>query len=104
MSDPNPNEKKASTSKPALARELIIQNQYGIHARPAAIFVKTASRFNAEVTVEKNAMKVSGKSIMGLMTLEAGNGAIVKICAEGADAEQVLDELQKLVEQKFYEE
>jgi len=49
-------------------------------------------------------MKVSGKSIMGLMTLEAGNGVSVKISAEGADAEQLLDELQKLVEQKFYEE
>lgn len=91
-------------SKENLIRELVIQNQYGIHARPAAMFVKTASKFQADVTVEKGNMKVSGKSIMGLMTLEAGNGAKVKIHAEGVDAERVLDELQKLVEQKFHEE
>lgn len=94
----------AGESKSARMREFTILNQYGIHARPAALFVKTASKFQAEVTVEKGDMKVSGKSIMGLMTLEAGNGAIVKISAEGVDAEQVLDELQKLVDHKFYEE
>ena len=91
-------------SKTRQVRELVIQNQYGIHARPAAMFVKTASKYQADVTVEKGSMKVSGKSIMGLMTLEAGNGVSVKVSAEGADAEQLLDELQKLVEQKFYEE
>ncbi|MBU4200883.1 MAG: HPr family phosphocarrier protein [Verrucomicrobia bacterium] len=93
-----------SNSRANLMRELVIQNQYGIHARPAAMFVKMASKFQSDVTVEKGNMKVSGKSIMGLMTLEVGNGAKVKIHAEGVDAEQVLDELQKLVEQKFHEE
>ncbi len=91
-------------SKPARVRVLTILNQYGIHARPAALFVKTASKFQADVTVEKETIKVSGKSIMGLMTLEAGMGSALKISAEGIDAEQVLDELQKLVNQKFYEE
>ncbi len=94
----------SSGGKAARVRDLTILNQYGIHARPAAMFVKTASKFQADVTVEKGDMKVSGKSIMGLMTLEAGSGATVKIRAEGVDAEQVLDELQKLVAQKFYEE
>ncbi|NLB59865.1 MAG: HPr family phosphocarrier protein [Lentisphaerae bacterium] len=93
-----------SPPKSMLTRELVVRNQYGIHARPAAIFVKTASRFEAEVTVEKGDMKVSGKSIMGLMTLEASSGATVKIHAAGADAEQALDELQKLLEQNFFEE
>lgn len=97
----NPDTKNSKTK---LARDIVIQNQYGIHARPAAMFVKMASRYQADVTVEKGAMKVSGKSIMGLMTLEAGNGSTVKIHVEGSDAEQALDELQKLVEQKFYEE
>ena len=97
-------EATASGSKAGRVRDLTILNQYGIHARPAAMFVKTASKFQADVTVEKGDMKVSGKSIMGLMTLEAGNGSIVKISAEGVDAEQVLDELQKLVAHKFYEE
>lgn len=91
-------------SKAARMREMTIQNQYGIHARPAALFVKTAGKFQADITVEKGDMKVSGKSIMGLMTLEAGAGVKLKISADGADADQALDELQKLIDQKFYEE
>jgi len=81
-----------------------ILNQYGIHARPAALFVKTASRYDADVYVEKDDNKVSGKSIMGLMTLEASHGSILRVSAEGPDAEQVLDEIQALVESKFDEE
>ncbi len=84
--------------------ELAIRNQYGIHARPAAIFVKTASKYEAEVTVEKDKVRVSGKSIMGLMTMEASCGSKIKITAEGTDASQAVDELQKLVEHKFFEE
>lgn len=85
-------------------RELKIVNQLGLHARPAALFVKTATRYDAEVLVEKDGNVVSGKSIMGLMTLEAGNGTVLKVTAEGTDAEQVLDELQTLVENGFYED
>ncbi|MDD5483812.1 MAG: HPr family phosphocarrier protein [Kiritimatiellae bacterium] len=92
--------KKTSAS----SREMAILNQYGIHARPAAMFVKTASKYEAEVTVEKDNVRVSGKSIMGLMTMEASCGTKIKITAEGVDADQALDELQKLVEHKFYEE
>ncbi|MBM4143318.1 MAG: HPr family phosphocarrier protein [Lentisphaerae bacterium] len=87
-----------------LVREVEIRNQYGIHARPAALFVKLASRFDADVYVEKNNSRVSGKSIMGLMTLEASRGTRLRIIAAGADAEQVLDELAALVESKFGEE
>jgi phosphocarrier protein len=93
-------QKKASPN----SREMAILNQYGIHARPAAMFVKTASKYEAEVTVEKDNVRVSGKSIMGLMTMEASCGTKIRITAEGADADQALDELQKLVEHKFYEE
>lgn len=87
-----------------VSRELAILNQYGIHARPAAMFVKTASKYEAEVTVEKDKIRVSGKSIMGLMTMEASCGTKIKITAEGTDADQAVDELQKLVEHKFFEE
>jgi phosphotransferase system HPr (HPr) family protein len=55
------------------------------------------------VTVAKDDVKVSGKSIMGLMTLEAGNGTTLTVSADGVDAEQVLDELQNLINHKFYE-
>jgi phosphocarrier protein HPr len=98
MSD-SPQKKSAVVS-----RELAILNQYGIHARPAAMFVKTASKYESEVTVEKDKIRVSGKSIMGLMTMEASCGTKIKIMAEGSDADQAVDELQKLVEHKFFEE
>ncbi|MBN2300954.1 MAG: HPr family phosphocarrier protein [Lentisphaerae bacterium] len=89
---------------PKITREFEILNQYGIHARPAALFVKTASRYDADVIVEKDGNKVSGKSIMGMMTLEAFRGAKLKVTAEGEDAIEVLDELQALIESKFDED
>ena len=95
----------STPKKPSvITREMAILNQYGIHARPAAMFVKTASKYEADVTVERDSVRVSGKSIMGLMTMEASCGSKIKITAEGVDADQALDELQKLVEHKFYEE
>ncbi len=87
-----------------LTRELEILNKYGIHARPAALFAKAASRFDADIFVEKNGNRVSGKSIMGLMALEASQGSKLKVIAEGRDAEEMLDEIQALVKSKFDEE
>ena len=87
-----------------LSRELVIQNQYGIHARPAALFVKTASRYDSDIFVEKDGSKVSGKSIMGLMTLEASKGTKIIVTADGADAEEAISELQMLIESKFDED
>ncbi len=91
-------------NNPRIVREYVIRNRYGIHARPAAMLVKTASKFQADVTLEKGAIRVSGKSIMGLMTMEASCGAKIKIVAEGVDAEQALDEIERLFANKFYEE
>jgi phosphocarrier protein len=85
-------------------REMEILNRYGIHARPAALFVKAASRYDADITVEKSGTTVSGKSIMGLMTLEASQGTRLKVTASGDDASEVLDELQSLIESKFDED
>jgi len=87
-----------------LVRDLKIANQLGLHARPAALFVKTASRFESEITVEKDGGTVSGKSIMGLMTLEAGMGSVLRVTAEGPDAVEALDELQHLIDGKFFED
>ena len=94
----------ASGNKSKIMREYVIRNRYGIHARPAAMLVKTASKFQADVTLEKGTVRVSGKSIMGLMTMEASCGAKIRIVAEGVDAEQALDEIERLFENKFYEE
>ncbi len=81
-----------------------IRNQYGIHARPAALFVKTAGKYNVDVMVEKDGNSVSGKSIMGLMTLEASRGSKLTVTATGPDATEVLNELQALFEAGFDEE
>lgn len=94
----------AGESNSKITREYVIRNRYGIHARPAAMLVKTASKFQSDVTVEKGSVRVSGKSIMGLMTMEASCGAKIKIMADGVDAEQALDEIERLFENKFYEE
>ncbi len=82
-------------------RELKLINKYGLHVRPAGLFAKSASRYDAEVTVEKDGNVVSGKSIMALMTLEAVNGTVLKVTAEGSQAKEVLDELEGLVNRKF---
>ncbi|MCH7228298.1 HPr family phosphocarrier protein [Haloferula sp. A504] len=85
-------------------REFTIQNKLGIHARPAAQFVKMASRFSAEIRVEKDGEEVDGKSIMGLMMLAAGHGSVITVAAEGDDADQALAALAELVERKFEED
>jgi phosphocarrier protein len=87
-----------------IRKEFTILNQYGIHARPAALFVKAASRYDSDIYVEKDGNRVSGKSIMGLMTLEASKGSRITVSAEGVDAEEAIKELQGLIESKFDEE
>jgi phosphocarrier protein len=87
-----------------LTRKVAIVNQYGIHARPAAMMVRVATRFVADIFVEKDGTRVSGKSIMGLMTIEASSGSHLVLMAQGPDAEQALDELAALIEGRFGEE
>lgn len=95
-SDVRPSEK--------LVREVRILNRFGIHARPAALFVKTAGKFACEVTVQKDETSVSGKSIMGLLTIEAHQGTVLRLLAEGPEAARALDALQELVEKKKFNE
>jgi phosphocarrier protein HPr len=78
-----------------IVRDFVILNQYGVHARPAALFVKTASRYDSDIYVEKDGSKVSGKSIMGLMTLEASKGSKIRVSAEGVDAEEAIKDLDR---------
>ena len=87
-----------------LTKELTIANKLGIHARPAAVFVKTANRFASEILVEKDGEKINGKSIMGLMMLAAGPGSKLTVSAQGQDASQALAELEILIKRKFDEE
>jgi phosphocarrier protein len=87
-----------------LTRELTITNKSGIHARPAAMFVKVAARYGCDIFVEKDGEKINGKSIMGLMMLAAGPGSKVTLHVKGADAVAALEELEGLVKRKFDEE
>lgn len=89
---------------PTTSKDLTIQNRNGLHARPAALFVKTSSRFHSEIWVEKDGEKVNGKSIMGLMMLAAGKGSVLRITAEGEDAQTVMQELEHLITTRFGEE
>jgi phosphocarrier protein len=95
--------KKASETE-FLSKELVVLNKSGIHARPAAMFVKTANRFGSDIFVEKDGEKINGKSIMGLMMLAAGPGSKVTLHAKGADADAAIAELEQLVKRKFDEE
>lgn len=84
-------------------RTVTIINKLGLHARPAAEIVKTASRFRAEVTLIRDDLEVNGKSIMGVMMLAAEHGSSLLLRAEGPDAEQALDALSTLIANKFGE-
>jgi phosphocarrier protein len=86
------------------SREVTVINKLGVHARPAALFVKTANKFASDITVEKDGEQVNGKSIMGLMMLAAGQGSKLAIIAEGSDAEAAVRELEALFQRKFDEE
>jgi len=80
-----------------VVKTIIIKNKQGLHARPAALFVQIANKFNCDIIVSKGRQKVNGKSIMGIMMLEAGSGARVSIAANGDDAEEAMKELEKLL-------
>lgn len=98
------NSTPSKDSADSCAEELTVQNRNGLHARPAAMFVKIASRFSSDIWVEKDGERVNGKSIMGLMMLAAGMGSKLYVTAEGKDAEGALKELRRLVESGFDEE
>ena len=96
--------KKLPADEASLVRDFHVSNKLGIHARPAALFVKTANRFQCDVFVEKDGEKVNGKSIMGLMMLAAGPGSKLTISAIGPDASSALAEIEALIKRKFDEE
>lgn len=83
------------------SKEFTIPNKLGLHARPAAQFVKLAGKFACEIWVEKDDEQVNGKSIMGLMLLAAGQGARLLVTAEGVDAERAVEELGTLIQCGF---
>ncbi|HSJ07636.1 MAG TPA: HPr family phosphocarrier protein [Longimicrobiales bacterium] len=85
-------------------RTVVIANRHGLHARPAAEFVKLATTFRAHVLVARDDLEVNGKSIMGIMMLAAEHGSEITIRASGDDATEAVDSLAALVARRFGEE
>ncbi len=86
-----------------VTRELIVYNRAGIHARPAATIVKTANKYQSELYLEKESMKINGKSIMGIITLGATHQSTITMICEGPDEQQMADAIQTLFENRFEE-
>ena len=88
---------------PSMKRTVTVVHRQGLHARPAALFVQLAKRFTSRVTVKKGRKIVDGKSIMGLLTLAANQGARISIITDGSDAAEALEQLIALVTQPLPE-
>jgi len=82
---------------PLIKKELIVKNKLGLHARPAAIFVQIANKFDARITVRHDEEEVNGKSIMGILMLGVEKDSLIVVEADGTDAEVALVELEKLI-------
>src|SRR5256885_712189 len=98
------NRRSASASKEKVEKEITIVNRLGLHARPAAMFVRVSSRFRADIWVSKEGEEINGKSIMGLMMLAAGQGSKLRVRAEGPDAAEAVKEIEELIQSRFNEE
>lgn len=83
---------------------LIIKNKLGLHARAAAVFVQTTTKFSSEILVEKDENIVDGKSILGMMMLAAGYDSYIKIKINGHDEHKAFQAIKKIIEDKFGEE
>ena len=82
---------------PLLSKKVVVNSKQGLHARPAALFVQVAIKFESHITVKRDAEEVNGKSIMGILMLGAEQGSMIIIEAEGEDAEAALKELEKII-------
>ncbi len=85
-------------------REVTIKNRAGIHARPAAMIVETANKFDSKIFFQSDNDKINGKSIMGIITLGASYNTKLKIIAEGDDEQEAVETLATLFENRFEEE
>jgi len=84
-------------------KEFIIRNDLGLHLRPAGLLVKTANKYKSDITVEKDGVQVDGKSIIAITTLNATKNSTITIKACGQDADQALEELERLITGNFEE-
>lgn len=86
-----------------ITRKIRVQNKLGLHARPAALIVTIASKFQSEFFITKDGMRINGKSIMGVMMLAAEMGSELTLELDGPDEEQAMEDIIKVIESKFGE-
>lgn len=84
-----------------IKKEVIINNDLGLHARPAAIFIQHANKYKSNILITKENSTVNAKSIMGVMALSVGNGETIELKAEGPDENEAMEDLIKLIESGF---
>ena len=80
-----------------IKKKIVVKNKLGLHARPAALFVQLANKFDSHINVEKDNQRINGKSIMGILTLGVERGTSIIIEAEGQDSKTAILELERLV-------
>jgi len=80
-----------------IEKKIVIKNKQGLHARPAALFVQIANKYESDVVIKKGKQEVNGKSIMGIMTLAAEKGSLIHIKINGLDAEEAMQELEQII-------
>ena len=95
---------ESSDASEAIARDFLIVNQRGLHARASAKFVQLADSFRATISVERDGIKVGGTSIMGLMMLAASPGCSIRVTASGPEAEEAIAAIEQLIATRFGEE
>jgi len=86
-----------------VSKRLVIKNKLGLHARAAALLVQTVNRFGADVKISKDSQVVDGRSIIGVLTLGAAKGSKVRVEARGKDAEELVQAVEEIFENKFHE-
>ena len=96
--------KSSAAKTKRVVRDIMIVNKLGLHARPASLLAKLAGKYRADIHIRKGSDQVNAKSIMGIITLAAGQDTMLRFTAAGPDAEQALMAITDLVEDKFGEE
>lgn len=86
-----------------IKKEFTIKNKTGLHARPAALLVKTTGKFKSNIFISKDGFEVNGKSIMGVMTLAAEPGSVIEVTIDGEDEKEAMQALKDLIVNDFYE-
>lgn len=87
-----------------IQKEFKITNKTGLHARPAAMLIKTTGKFKSDIRIVKDGYEVNGKSIMGVMTLAAEPGSVIQVIVDGEDEQEAMKAIEELIKNNFYED